>query len=173
MTDEVLIIVRHDKDIQNGNSKKAIELVETKVLPNFNFQHMTALAMGRDWNKATPEQQIDNGRLVAQRIQNTYVGTIIRGLKASGTVSVWALLERFPIAWGRLMEGGSSAVYRLGPKEARVECHGVPFADIAYFRAGWEGMFESTIELVTRKVYTRQLPGLQTPTVIAYRVSWV
>ncbi|MBK7357406.1 phospholipid-binding protein MlaC [Propionivibrio sp.] len=57
MTDEVLIIVRHDKDIQNGNSKKAIELVETKVLPNFNFQHMTALAMGRDWNKATPEQK--------------------------------------------------------------------------------------------------------------------
>ena len=57
MTDEVLIIVRHDKGIQNGNSKKAIELVETKVLPNFNFQHMTALAMGRDWNKATPEQK--------------------------------------------------------------------------------------------------------------------
>lgn len=121
----------------------------------------------------TPEQQVDNGRLVAQRIQNTYVGTIIRGLKASGTVSVWALLERFPIAWGRLMEGGASAVYRLGPKEARVECHGVPFANIAYFRAGWEGMFESTIELVTRKVYTRQLPNLQTSSVIAYRISWV
>ena len=57
MTDEVLIIVRHDKDIQNGNSKKAIELVETKVLPNFNFQHMTALATVRDWNKATPGQK--------------------------------------------------------------------------------------------------------------------
>lgn len=57
VTEDVLTIVRQDKDIQNGNSKKAIELVEAKVLPNFDFQHMTALAMGRDWNKATPEQK--------------------------------------------------------------------------------------------------------------------
>jgi len=34
-------------------------------------------------------------------------------------------------------------------------------------------MFESTIELVTRKVYTRQLLNLQSPTVIVYRISWV
>lgn len=57
VTDEVLTIVRQDKDIQNGNTKKAIELVEVKVLPHFNFQRMTALAMGRDWKKATDEQQ--------------------------------------------------------------------------------------------------------------------
>ena len=57
VTEDVLTIVRQDKDIQNGNSKKAIELVEAKVLPNFNFQRMTALAVGRDWNKATPEQK--------------------------------------------------------------------------------------------------------------------
>ncbi len=57
VTDEVLTIVRQDKDIQSGNTKKAIELVEVKVLPHFNFQRMTALAMGRDWKKATGEQQ--------------------------------------------------------------------------------------------------------------------
>lgn len=57
VTDDVLTIVRQDKDIQNGNTKKAIDLVEVKVLPHFNFQHMTALAMGRDWNKASPEQK--------------------------------------------------------------------------------------------------------------------
>ena len=57
VTEDVLTIVRQDKDIQSGNTKKAIELVEAKVLPNFNFVHMTALAMGKDWNKATPEQK--------------------------------------------------------------------------------------------------------------------
>jgi len=57
VTEDVLTIVRQDKDIQSGNAKKAIELVEAKVLPNFNFTHMTALAMGKDWNKATPEQK--------------------------------------------------------------------------------------------------------------------
>lgn len=57
ITEEVLTIVRQDKDIKNGNTKKAIDLVEVKVLPHFDFQRMTALAMGRDWNKATPAQK--------------------------------------------------------------------------------------------------------------------
>ena len=57
VTEDVLTIVRQDKDIQSGNTKKAIDLVEAKVLPNFDFQRMTALAMGKDWNKATPEQK--------------------------------------------------------------------------------------------------------------------
>jgi len=57
VTEDVLVVVRADRDIQNGNTKKAIELVETKVLPHFNFLRMTSLAVGRDWNKATPEQK--------------------------------------------------------------------------------------------------------------------
>ena len=57
VTEDVLTIVRQDKDIQSGNAKKAIELVDVKVIPHFNFQHMTALAMGKDWNKASPDQK--------------------------------------------------------------------------------------------------------------------
>jgi phospholipid transport system substrate-binding protein len=54
---EVLEIVKNDKDIQAGDARKAMALVEEKVLPHFDFTHMTALAMGRNWRKATPEQQ--------------------------------------------------------------------------------------------------------------------
>ena len=57
VTQEVLEIVGKDKDIQNGSTQKVIDLVDQKVLPNFNFRHMTALALGKDWKKATPEQQ--------------------------------------------------------------------------------------------------------------------
>ncbi len=57
ITEEVLEIVRKDKDIQSGNTRKAIELVDAKVLPYFNFQHMTALAVGKDWRKASTQQQ--------------------------------------------------------------------------------------------------------------------
>lgn len=57
VTEEVLTIVRTDKDIQGGNSKKAVDLVEAKVLPHFNFTRMTSLAVGKDWNKASPEQK--------------------------------------------------------------------------------------------------------------------
>jgi phospholipid transport system substrate-binding protein len=57
VTNEVIDIVRKDKDIQSGNTKKAIDLVEAKVLPNFNFTRMTQLAMARDWRQASPAQQ--------------------------------------------------------------------------------------------------------------------
>jgi phospholipid transport system substrate-binding protein len=57
VTDEVLAIVRADKDLQAGNSQKVAQLVEVKVLPHFNFTHMTQLAVGRNWKQATPEQQ--------------------------------------------------------------------------------------------------------------------
>jgi phospholipid transport system substrate-binding protein len=57
VTDEVLAIVRADKDLQAGNQQKLVQLVEAKVLPHFNFAHMTQLAVGRNWRQATPEQQ--------------------------------------------------------------------------------------------------------------------
>lgn len=57
VTDEVLAIVRADKDLQSGNRKKVLELVESKILPHFNFTRMTQLAMGRNWRQASPEQR--------------------------------------------------------------------------------------------------------------------
>jgi phospholipid transport system substrate-binding protein len=57
VSQEVLDIIRMDKDIQSGNTKKTIDLVETKVLPHFDFARMTALAMGPNWRRATPDQQ--------------------------------------------------------------------------------------------------------------------
>lgn len=54
---DVLTIVRQDKDIQAGNTKKVLDLVETRILPHFDFKRMTMLALGRHWPKATPAQQ--------------------------------------------------------------------------------------------------------------------
>ncbi len=54
---EVLIIVKQDKDIQSGNQQKILELVEAKVLPHFNFTRMTRLAVGKSWRTATPTQK--------------------------------------------------------------------------------------------------------------------
>lgn len=54
---EVLDTAKNDKDIQNGNQKRVLDLVESKVLPHIDFQRMTALAAGRFWREATPDQQ--------------------------------------------------------------------------------------------------------------------
>ena len=57
VTDEVLVVLRADKEIQAGNQRKVVDLVEKKVLPHFSFSRMTRLAVGPNWRKASPEQQ--------------------------------------------------------------------------------------------------------------------
>lgn len=54
---DVVATLKSDKDIQSGNKKKLYELIEGKIATNFDFLRMTSLAMGRNWSKATPEQQ--------------------------------------------------------------------------------------------------------------------
>jgi phospholipid transport system substrate-binding protein len=55
--DEILAIVRQDKDLQAGNQQKVVALAEQKVLPYFDFERMTRLAVGRGWRQASPEQR--------------------------------------------------------------------------------------------------------------------
>ena len=54
---DVLEIVKQDKDIQAGNQKKILDLVDAKVLPHFDFVRMTQLAMGKHWRSASNEQK--------------------------------------------------------------------------------------------------------------------
>lgn len=54
---DVLVIVKQDKDIQAGSQKKILALVDAKVLPHFDFVRMTRLAVGKHWRAATPEQK--------------------------------------------------------------------------------------------------------------------
>lgn len=54
---DVLAIVKQDKDIQAGNQKKILNLVDAKVLPHFNFVRMTKETMGKHWKDATNEQK--------------------------------------------------------------------------------------------------------------------
>jgi phospholipid transport system substrate-binding protein len=55
-TEEVLEILRTNKDIRS-DPKKVTELVEAKILPNFDFTKMTRLAVGKGWRQASPEQR--------------------------------------------------------------------------------------------------------------------
>ena len=57
ITQEVITVIRQDKEIQAGNARKIADLVDAKVLPHFNFQRMTQLAVAVNWRKASPEQQ--------------------------------------------------------------------------------------------------------------------
>lgn len=54
---EVLAVVKQDKDIQAGNQAKVLALVEAKVLPHFDFKRMTQLSVGKYWRTASDAQK--------------------------------------------------------------------------------------------------------------------
>jgi len=57
VAEDTLSAIRADKDLQTGNPAKVKQLIESKLVPHFDTVRMTALAMGRNWRVATPEQQ--------------------------------------------------------------------------------------------------------------------
>ena len=52
------------------------EVVETKLLPYFDFERITALAMGRNWRQATPEQQKQLVEQFRALLVRTYSGAL-------------------------------------------------------------------------------------------------
>jgi phospholipid transport system substrate-binding protein len=54
---DVLDSIKSDKAIRAGDVDRVIALVDTRIMPNVNFQRMTASAVGPAWRQATPEQQ--------------------------------------------------------------------------------------------------------------------
>jgi len=56
-TQEVLAILKQDKELQNGNLRKVHQLVEAKILPNFDFNRMTQLVIGKHWPRASAQQK--------------------------------------------------------------------------------------------------------------------
>jgi phospholipid transport system substrate-binding protein len=76
ITNEVVSIVKQDKELASGNKAKMQKLVETKVLPLFDFTAMTEIAMGRNWKKATPEQQQELVNQFRTLLVKTYSGAL-------------------------------------------------------------------------------------------------
>src|SRR6188768_1986719 len=78
VTLEVVDLITKDKEIKSGNRAKLVEVIEAKVLPHFNFSAMTALAMGQNWAKATPEQK----KLLTEQFKTLLVRTYASALAA-------------------------------------------------------------------------------------------
>lgn len=69
---EVLEIVRKDKDIQAGDQKKIFKLAEDKILPNFDFERVCKMVLGKYWARATAQQKEDFEREFRTLILRTY-----------------------------------------------------------------------------------------------------
>jgi phospholipid transport system substrate-binding protein len=76
VAEDVLSTIRSDKDLQAGNQAKVKQLIETKLAPHFDFARMTALAVGRNWRSANPEQQQQLTDQFRTLLVRTYSGAL-------------------------------------------------------------------------------------------------
>jgi len=76
VSQDTIAIIKSDPQVQAGDQQRIREVVETKLLPYFDFERITALAMGRNWRQATPEQQKQLTEQFRQLLVRTYSGAL-------------------------------------------------------------------------------------------------
>jgi phospholipid transport system substrate-binding protein len=92
VTGEVLAIIKADKDLQSGNTRKVVELAEQKVLPHFDFARMTRLAVGRNWAQASDAQK--------EALMKEFRTLLVRTYSASLTAYRNQTIEVKPVKMG-------------------------------------------------------------------------
>jgi phospholipid transport system substrate-binding protein len=74
VTSEVLVVLK--QDFAAGRPTNVALLVEGKILPLFDFQRMTSIAMARNWRLASPEQQAALVRQFTTLLVRTYSASL-------------------------------------------------------------------------------------------------
>jgi hypothetical protein len=116
------------------------------------------------------EEQLEMGRAVGGHAQGTVLGTLVKAAKGVG-VTPWTIMPHFDRLWRRAVDGGASAVFRVGPKEARATFTGCELLDIAYFRNGLRGVLLRSGALFASKAYIHELRNRKAGEV-AFRLQW-
>ena len=73
---DVMASVKSDPEIQKGNIPRIVDLVEKKIVPYTDMRRTTEMAMGPNWKKATPEQQIQLVSEFKNLLIRTYSGAL-------------------------------------------------------------------------------------------------
>ena len=113
------------------------------------------------------------GEEVGNRIQGTFLGTIVRRARVMG-LTPWIPLAQIGRLWERLFEGGAPALLKVGPKDALIDLRNLRLAQFAYFRAAFCGVLASGIKLgAGRAVQTRVLDLRDPASRLRVRAEWV
>jgi hypothetical protein len=119
----------------------------------------------------TQAAQVAMGREVLKRLRKTIFSLAFHAARDVG-VTPWSLIKLLPAQFEREFRGGACGIFRVGPKDARVELIGFPLSVSPYTRAALRGIAHGLCEPLCSRVYTYELRELCTPTTIGYRVAW-
>jgi hypothetical protein len=117
------------------------------------------------------QEQVAIGKEVGDRIQGTFLSTMIRAAKTAG-VTPWTALGYTGKLYERLFEGGGCSVARLGPKDARADLVNNPVVGMPYFRNGFRGLYQVGVELFCARAYVTEIMDATTEKSCALRISW-
>ncbi|NBU13974.1 MAG: ABC transporter substrate-binding protein [Alphaproteobacteria bacterium] len=96
LASEVTNAVRNDPELQNPNSPKIADIVGRLIVPRFDFLRITQFAMGRNWAKATPQEQKEIVEQFSRLLTRTYSNAIaslkeldieVKGTKANSNAN--------------------------------------------------------------------------------------
>jgi hypothetical protein len=104
---------------------------------------------------------------------NQTVLTLVAKVSRGSGVTPWFALEQASKLRERTWRGSSMAVWKLGPKEARVEWMQNPLLRYPYFRTAFAAFANAIVGLFAMTTYVREEPRKTTETSTSYRVSWV
>lgn len=112
------------------------------------------------------------GREVGDRIERTFLATMVR-MAGSVGATPWTALSHVDRLYDRMFAGGGGAcVYKLGPKDAEFHFVGVPICRFPYFRSAMAGVVEVGVELFCSKAYAKPVPEAAPPMGAVLHVAW-
>jgi hypothetical protein len=112
------------------------------------------------------------GRAAFERLGGIAYGTALQMARQAGATP-WTFLPSLQRFWGRAYDGGALAVYKLGPKDARIDLLASSLCEVPYYRHALGGLLEGLVSLFCKKVYLRdgrQPDGAESA---SFRTEWV
>jgi phospholipid transport system substrate-binding protein len=76
LSNQILDRIRAEPDLRSGDLRRLSQFTDETVMPYVNFERMTALAVGRAWRTATPEQQQQLMAEFRALLIRTYAGAL-------------------------------------------------------------------------------------------------
>jgi hypothetical protein len=160
---------RYEHALDNGYRERVLTAVAGMWLPmDIAAAHYEAC----ERLDLTPAELLDLGTAAMNRAHGTTLAFAVRLARGAGATP-WTILAQADRFWERTCKGGAIGVFKLGPKEARIEEIGFPLARFRYNRVTMRGIVTAVVSLFCEKVYVSEIPALCTSSTLGLRASWV
>jgi hypothetical protein len=114
------------------------------------------------------------GEMMAKRVADTFLGTVLRASRNAGVEGIWSALKQNHRLLERMYQGGAMSVLRTGPKDFVLENRGLPIVTSRHWRAAYVHYMNAVSSMFTKVAYIKLArPQVPHPHSIAIACSWV